>query len=51
VLDRPLVFLDIETTGATAHYDRITEIGLVEVCVLFTVVAIFAQFGQEPLTA
>lgn len=31
MLDRPLVFLDLETTGATAHYDRITEIGLVEV--------------------
>lgn len=31
MLDRPLVFLDLETTGATAHVDRITEIGLVEV--------------------
>ncbi len=31
MLDRPLVFLDLETTGATAHLDRITEIGLVEV--------------------
>jgi len=31
MLDRPLIFLDLETTGATAHYDRITEIGLVEV--------------------
>jgi DNA polymerase-3 subunit epsilon len=31
MLDRPLVFLDLETTGATAHHDRITEIGLVEV--------------------
>jgi DNA polymerase-3 subunit epsilon len=31
VLHRPLVFLDLETTGATAHFDRITEIGLVEV--------------------
>jgi DNA polymerase III subunit epsilon len=31
MLDRPLVFLDLETTGATAHFDRITEIGLVEV--------------------
>ena len=31
MLDRPLVFLDLETTGAMAHYDRITEIGLVEV--------------------
>lgn len=31
MLDRALVFLDLETTGATAHADRITEIGLVEV--------------------
>jgi DNA polymerase-3 subunit epsilon len=31
MLDRPLVFLDVETTGATANLDRITEIGLVEV--------------------
>lgn len=31
MLDRPLVFLDLETTGATATFDRITEIGLVEV--------------------
>ena len=31
MLDRPLVFLDVETTGAAAHLDRITEIGLVEV--------------------
>ncbi|MGH8679630.1 MAG: exonuclease domain-containing protein, partial [Burkholderiales bacterium] len=31
MLDRPLVFLDLETTGATAHLDRITEIGVVEV--------------------
>ncbi len=31
MLDRPLVFLDLETTGATATSDRITEIGLVEV--------------------
>ena len=31
MLDRPLVFLDLETTGAAAHFDRITEIGLVEV--------------------
>ena len=31
MLDRALVFLDLETTGATAHFDRITEIGLVEV--------------------
>ena len=31
MLDRPLVFLDLETTGATATSDRITEIGLIEV--------------------
>ena len=31
MLDRPLAFVDLETTGATAHVDRITEIGLVEV--------------------
>jgi len=31
MLDRPLVFVDLETTGATAHFDRITEIGIVEV--------------------
>ncbi len=31
MLNRPLVFLDLETTGATAAYDRITEIGLIEV--------------------
>ncbi|HEX4986371.1 MAG TPA: exonuclease domain-containing protein [Burkholderiales bacterium] len=31
MLDRRLAFLDVETTGAAAHYDRITEIGLVEV--------------------
>ncbi len=31
VFDRPLVFLDLETTGATATHDRITEIGLIEV--------------------
>ncbi|HKB83657.1 MAG TPA: exonuclease domain-containing protein [Burkholderiales bacterium] len=31
MLDRALIFLDLETTGATAHSDRITEIGLVEV--------------------
>jgi DNA polymerase-3 subunit epsilon len=30
VLDGPLVFLDVETTGANAVYDRITEVGLVE---------------------
>ncbi len=27
----PIVFLDLETTGATAHADRVTEIGLVSV--------------------
>jgi DNA polymerase-3 subunit epsilon len=31
MLDRALIFLDLETTGATPHVDRITEIGLVEV--------------------
>ena len=31
MFDRPLVFLDLETTGATATSDRITEIGLIEV--------------------
>lgn len=31
MLDRPLVFLDLETTGASPSFDRITEIGLVEV--------------------
>lgn len=31
MLKRALIFLDLETTGATAHADRITEIGLVEV--------------------
>jgi DNA polymerase III subunit epsilon len=31
MLDRPLVFLDLETTGATASHDRITEVGLIEV--------------------
>jgi DNA polymerase-3 subunit epsilon len=31
MLDQPVVFLDLETTGATSHYDRITEIGCVEV--------------------
>lgn len=29
--DQPLVFVDLETTGATAGADRITEIGIVEV--------------------
>jgi len=28
--DRNVVFLDLETTGATATHDRITEIGLIE---------------------
>ena len=31
MLDRNLVFLDLETTGASPSFDRITEIGLVEV--------------------
>jgi DNA polymerase-3 subunit epsilon len=31
MLDRALVFLDLETTGASPSFDRITEIGLVEV--------------------
>jgi DNA polymerase-3 subunit epsilon len=31
MLDQRLVFLDLETTGATASFDRITEIGLIEV--------------------
>ena len=31
MFDQPTVFLDVETTGATANRDRITEIGLVEV--------------------
>lgn len=30
-LPRPLAFVDLETTGATAGEDRITEIGIVEV--------------------
>ena len=30
MLDQPLVFLDVETTGTNAVYDRITEVGLVE---------------------
>jgi len=29
--NHPVVFLDLETTGATATHDRITEVGLVEV--------------------
>lgn len=31
MLEHPLVFLDLETTGATPTSDRITEIGLLEV--------------------
>src|SRR5512134_18271 len=31
MLDQSLVFLDLETTGTNAVYDRITEVGLVEV--------------------
>ena len=31
MFDRNVVFLDLETTGATATRDRITEIGLIEV--------------------
>ena len=31
MLDRRLVFLDLETTGATASHDRVTEVGVVEV--------------------
>jgi len=31
MFDRSVVFLDLETTGATATHDRITEVGLVEV--------------------
>ena len=31
MLDQHLVFLDLETTGATATHDRITEVGLIEV--------------------
>ena len=31
MLDRSLIFLDLETTGATASFDRITEIGMIEV--------------------
>jgi DNA polymerase-3 subunit epsilon len=30
VLNEPAIFLDLETTGANAVYDRITEVGLVE---------------------
>jgi DNA polymerase-3 subunit epsilon len=31
MLDRPLILLDLETTGAASQIDRITEIGLVEI--------------------
>ena len=31
LLDAGVVYLDLETTGATVHFDRITEIGLVEI--------------------
>jgi len=31
VLDQPLVILDVETTGANPVYDRVTEVGLIEV--------------------
>ncbi len=31
MLDEHLVFVDLETTGATATHDRITEVGIVEV--------------------
>ena len=31
MMDEPAVFVDLETTGATTTYDRITEIGIVEV--------------------
>jgi DNA polymerase-3 subunit epsilon len=31
MLDRSAVFLDLETTGASASHDRITEIGMLEV--------------------
>lgn len=30
LLDQPLIFVDLETTGANAQRDRITEVGLVE---------------------
>lgn len=30
-LSRPIVFVDLETTGADAQHDRITEIGVIEV--------------------
>ena len=31
MLDEHVVFVDLETTGATATHDRITEIGIIEV--------------------
>jgi hypothetical protein len=31
VLDQPFVILDLETTGANPVYDRVTEVGLIEV--------------------
>ncbi len=31
MLDSPLVFVDLETTGATATHDRVTEVGVVTV--------------------
>ena len=31
MIDQPLVFLDVETTGANPVYDRVTEVGLIEV--------------------
>ena len=31
MLDQPLVILDVETTGANPVYDRVTEVGLIEI--------------------
>ena len=31
MLDEHAVFVDLETTGATATHDRITEVGVIEV--------------------
>ncbi|MFZ5558618.1 MAG: exonuclease domain-containing protein [Pseudomonadota bacterium] len=31
MFDRPIAFVDLETTGANAAYDRVTEVGIVEV--------------------
>ena len=31
MFDRPVVFVDLETTGANAAWDRVTEVGIVEV--------------------